>query len=76
MEVTRSTGSILLGSITPNASRTATQIASASDTINTTGKFAGRIVLDTTNDRVMRATGSNATSAWKDLTGGNAVTPA
>lgn len=76
MEITRSTGSILLGSITPNASRTAAQIADATDSINTIGKFRGRIVEDLTNDRVMRATGSNATSAWKDLTGGNAVTPA
>jgi hypothetical protein len=55
---------------------TATQIGAIGDAVNTAGKAAGTIVFDTTNSRLMIATGANANSTWVRADGSNAVTPA
>lgn len=55
---------------------TAANIASATATINTSGKHQGRLVFDTTNTRLMVANGSNATDAWYVADGSASVTPA
>jgi hypothetical protein len=55
---------------------TATQIGDIADPVNTVGKAAGTIVFDTTNSRLMVATGANANSTWVRADGTNAVTPA
>lgn len=54
----------------------AANIAAIGHAVNTSGKFAGRIVFDTTNNRYMRATGATAASPWRTLEGVTAVTPA
>ena len=56
---------------------TATNIAAVGATINTAGKFAGRLVWDTTNNRLLRASGGAAADPWY-LVGwnGSQVTPA
>jgi hypothetical protein len=55
---------------------TATQLGAIADPVNTTGKAAGTIVFETTNSRLMVATGANANSTWVRADGSNAVTPA
>jgi hypothetical protein len=55
---------------------TAAEIAAIANAVNTTGKAAGTIVFDTTNSRLMIATGANANSTWVRADGSNAVTPA
>jgi hypothetical protein len=55
---------------------TSTQIGAIGDSVNTAGKAAGTIVFDTTNSRLMVATGANANSTWVRADGTNAVTPA
>jgi hypothetical protein len=57
-------------------SDTATNIASASSTINTVGKYAGLFIWDTTNHRLMRAEGSAAADKWYVVDGSVSVTPA
>ena len=56
--------------------RTAAQIQAASDPVNTIGKTAGRMIYDTSNTRVLFASGTTATSAWKDGAGTTVYTPA
>jgi hypothetical protein len=56
-------------------SRTAAQIASITDTVNTTHKVAGLMVRDSTNNRVMMARGSAAGDPWDRADGGVSVTP-
>lgn len=58
----------------PSAS--AADIASATSVVNTRNKWPTRQVWDTTNNRVMVSTGSNATSAWYVVDGSASVTPA
>jgi len=53
----------------------AATIASIVNTINTTGKAAGKMVWDTTNSKIKVATGALAASTWVDAAGTNAVTP-
>jgi parallel beta-helix repeat protein len=53
----------------------AADIAAVGNAINTRGKYAGRSVYDTTNNRLMVASGSNANSAWYRADGGASVTP-
>lgn len=53
----------------------AATIASIVNTINTTGKAAGKMVWDTTNSKIKVATGALAASTWVDADGTNAVTP-
>jgi hypothetical protein len=55
---------------------TAAEIGAIANAVNTTGKAAGTIVFDTTNSRLMIATGANANSTWVRADGSNAVTPA
>ena len=54
---------------------TAANIASAAAAINTTGKFQGRQVYDTTNHRIMVADGVSPTSLWYRADGALSVTP-
>lgn len=56
-------------------SYTATQIADASHEVNTLNKRAGRMVIDTTNNTIVVATGSGATDDWSRLTVAATVTP-
>lgn len=56
-------------------SYTAANIAAVANAVNTTGKVAGKIVFDTTNNRYMRSTGALAASTWKTLDGVTTVTP-
>jgi len=54
---------------------TATQLADATDSVNTAGKAAGTIVFETTNSYIYVAVGANATSNWVLADGTGAVTP-
>jgi hypothetical protein len=54
---------------------TAANIAAIGNAINTRGKYAGRAVYDTTNNRLMIASGSAANSTWYRADGGANVTP-
>ena len=58
------------------AEASATDIASAGSTLNTVGKRKGLLVWDTTNKRMLRASGPNATSTWEVVDGSASVTPA
>jgi hypothetical protein len=58
-----------------NTAATAANIASAASTINTNIKWEGMLVWDTTNNRLMRASGRGATSAWYIVDGSGSVTP-
>jgi hypothetical protein len=57
-------------------SETATNIADKTASINTTGKYAGLIIWDTTNHRLMRAEGATNVSVWWVVDGSTSVTPA
>ena len=59
---------------TPSAS--AASIADKTASINATGKYAGLMAWDTTNNRMMRASGSSSTSTWYCVDGSVSVTPA
>jgi hypothetical protein len=54
---------------------TAAQIAAIADPINTIGKVAGTVAFDTTNNRIVIATGALANSTWVRADGTNPVTP-
>lgn len=54
---------------------TAANIADIAAAINTTGKYSGKYVWDTTNNRLMRASGTTAASAWYVVDGSASVTP-
>lgn len=79
-------GGTLSGTLTGNVdatagyiqlrTNTAAEIAAIGNAVNTSGKAAGTIVFDTTNSRLMIATGANANSTWVRADGSNAVTPA
>jgi hypothetical protein len=58
---------------TPTA--TATQIASKTAAINTTEKYVGLMVWDTTNKRQLRASGSTDVAAWDVIDGSASVIP-
>ena len=53
----------------------AANIVNVVSTVNTVGKVQGRVVWDSTNNRLKVATGSSPTSAWVDADGTNPVTP-
>ena len=57
-------------------SDTSTNIASVSATVNTVGKYSGLFVWDTTNNRLLRASGSLAADTWIVVDGSVTVTPA
>jgi len=54
----------------------ATDIAAVGATINTAGKFVGRLVWDSTNNRMLRASGTAAADPWHVVDGSATVTPA
>jgi hypothetical protein len=54
----------------------ATDIAAVAATINTAGKFVGRLVWDSTNNRMLRASGTAAADPWHVVDGSATVTPA
>lgn len=56
-------------------SATAANIAAIGNAINTTNKVAGRQIYDTTNNRLMIASGANANSPWYVADGSASVTP-
>jgi hypothetical protein len=53
----------------------AADIASKTARINTFGKFTGKQVWDTTNNRMMRAAGETDVSVWWVIDGSASVTP-
>lgn len=54
---------------------TAAAIAAVGNAVNTAGKFAGLLVWDTTNNRMMRARGGIAADPWDVIDGSASVTP-
>ncbi|MHC2298139.1 hypothetical protein [Rhizobium mongolense] len=54
---------------------TTAELTNAAHAVNTTGKFLGKIVLNTTTGIVMRANGTATTATWRDFLSGNAITP-
>jgi hypothetical protein len=54
----------------------ATSIAAVANAINTTNKFTGKVVYDTTNNRLMVSSGSAAASPWYIADGSGSVVPA
>jgi hypothetical protein len=54
----------------------AASIAAAANAINTTGKVTGKVVYDTTNNRLMVSSGSAAASPWYIADGSGSVVPA
>lgn len=70
------TGWLALATSPGSGATTAANIASAAHAVNTTYKVQGRMVYDTTNNRIMVASGSSATSAWYVADGSASVTPA
>lgn len=54
---------------------TAANIANIGATINTSNKYSGKKCWDTTNNRLMRASGSAAGDAWYVIDGSASVTP-
>jgi hypothetical protein len=55
--------------------RTSTQIQDATDTINTSGKAEGRVVYDTTLQKILFATAGLSTSTWANFNGTVEHTP-
>lgn len=55
--------------------RTTTQIAAASDPVNTVGKVLGRMIYNSTTNKPLWAGGSTPTAVWRDATGATAHTP-
>lgn len=58
-----------------NYAATAADIASAASAVNTSMKWEGMLVWDTTNNRMLRASGRGTTSAWYIVDGSGSVTP-
>jgi hypothetical protein len=71
----------LTGNVTATAgyiqlrTATTTQIADATNSVNTVGKVAGTIVFNVTLGTLKIATGALATSTWVNADGTTAVTP-
>ena len=57
-------------------SYTATNIADKTSTVNTVDKYEGLYIWDSTNNRLMRSSGSTDVSAWWVVDGSTSVTPA
>lgn len=55
---------------------TAANIASRAHAVNTTNKQTGRVVFDTTNNRLMVAVGATDTDRWYVVDGSTFITPA
>lgn len=58
------------------ATYTAAQIGDITHAVNTTGKTAGKKIWDSTNSRVLEASGATAASAWTAPNGSTSITPA
>lgn len=54
----------------------ATAIADINNAVNTSNKAEGRVVYDSTNNRIMVASGATAGDSWFDAVGSNEVAPA
>lgn len=54
---------------------TATQLGAIAASVNTNGKFAGKLVWDTTNNRMLRSSGGAATSHWHVVDGSSSIIP-
>jgi hypothetical protein len=57
------------------ASVTATNIADKTASVNTTNKYEGLFIWDSTNHRLMRSEGSSDVSVWWVVDGSASVTP-
>lgn len=57
-------GDVTAQSIAANITATAADIANPASTINTTDKTLGRLIWDSTNSQLLRASGPNAGDAW------------
>lgn len=55
---------------------TAAVIGNAAAAVNTVGKLAGVAVYDSTNSRVLVASGGSPTAEWKVVDGGAGIVPA
>jgi hypothetical protein len=55
--------------------RASSQIQDATDSVNTSGKGEGRVIFDTTLQKILFATGSGATATWKNFNGTVEHTP-
>lgn len=55
---------------------TAANIADITHAVNTTGKLTGLLVWDTTNNRMLRSSGTTAAAPWHVVDGSATVTPA
>jgi hypothetical protein len=62
--------------VAPPLSASALAIGSIGNAINISGKYAGRMVWDTTNNRMMRASGPAAADPWYVVDGSASITPA
>lgn len=56
-------------------SATTANLSDATHAINTTDKFAGKLVMNTTTNILQQAQGGDATDTWQPVTGAAAVTP-
>lgn len=63
-------------SVNISGSSTATELGDIANAINTTGKTTGKLRWDSTNERVMQASGSAAGDDWDALNGSVSITPA
>lgn len=63
-------------SIIETGSFIAANIADAASSANVSNKYVGQYVWDTTNNRLMRASGGAPDAAWYVVDGSSSVTPA
>lgn len=54
---------------------TSVALGAIGNAINTTGKFAGKLVGDATTKNLMIAVGATAGSVWANYSGGSDITP-
>lgn len=55
---------------------TTAALGAIGNAINTTGKFTGKLVADSTTKNLMIAVGATAGSVWANYSGGSDITPA
>ena len=63
-------------SMVDTSSDTATNIAAKASATNTVGKYAGLFIWDTTNNRLLRSSGSTDIAPWYVVDGSASVVPA
>ena len=71
-----STGNITLGGSFALPTASAANVGAIANAINTTGKYAGKMVVDYATGIIYTATGSTAGSAWAPSDASGLVTPA